>query len=100
MSKYVCSICGYIYDEAAGIPDESIAPGTKWDDVPSDWVCPLCGAVKDAFNMEAAKEKTIAPTAPINNDDDGELSFGQLSALFSNIARSSESNTTKRKVSC
>ena len=42
--KYVCDLCGYIYDEAAGIPDEGIAPGTKWADVPEDWVCPLCTA--------------------------------------------------------
>ena len=44
MKQYECDLCGYIYDEAAGIPDEGIAPGTKWADVPEDWVCPLCGA--------------------------------------------------------
>ena len=46
MKKYVCSVCGYIYDEAEGIPDDGIAPGTKWADLPEDWVCPLCGAAK------------------------------------------------------
>ena len=51
--KYVCDLCGYIYDEAAGIPDEGIAPGTKWADVPEDWVCPLCGADKSYFEPEA-----------------------------------------------
>ena len=51
--KYVCDLCGYIYDEAAGIPDEGIAPGTKWADVPEDWVCPLCGADKSHFEPEA-----------------------------------------------
>ena len=50
--KYVCDLCGYIYDEAAGIPDEGIAPGTKWADVPEDWVCPLCGADKSHFKPE------------------------------------------------
>ena len=49
MGKYVCSICGYIYDEATGIPEAGIAPGTKWEDLPDDWVCPICGLGKDAF---------------------------------------------------
>ena len=49
MKKYVCSVCGYIYDEAEGIPDDGIVPGTKWADLPEDWVCPVCGLDKDAF---------------------------------------------------
>ena len=49
MKKYVCSVCGYIYDEAAGDPDNGIAPGTAWGDVPEDFVCPLCGVGKDQF---------------------------------------------------
>ncbi len=52
MKKYVCTVCGYIYDEAEGIPGDGIAPGTKWDDLPEDWVCPQCGAVKDAFEEQ------------------------------------------------
>ncbi len=52
MKKYVCSICGYVYDEAKGDPDNGIAPGTKWDDLPDDYVCPLCGADKDVFEEE------------------------------------------------
>ncbi|HWQ57958.1 MAG TPA: rubredoxin [Clostridia bacterium] len=52
MSKYVCTICGYIYDEAEGIPEDNIAPGTKWEDLPEDWVCPVCGAEKSAFVQE------------------------------------------------
>ena len=47
--KYEC-VCGYIYDEAAGAPDENIAPGTKWADVPDDFLCPVCGMGKDAFS--------------------------------------------------
>ena len=50
--KYVCNLCGYVYDEELGTPDEGIAPGTKWEDVPADWVCPLCGAGKDEFSPE------------------------------------------------
>ena len=52
MKKYICSICGYVYDEAVGDPSNGIASGTKWEDVPDDWVCPECGAGKDQFSME------------------------------------------------
>jgi rubredoxin len=51
MKKYMCLICGWIYDEAAGAPDEGIAPGTKWDAVPPNWTCPECGARKEDFEM-------------------------------------------------
>ncbi|SGZ98206.1 Rubredoxin [Bathymodiolus thermophilus thioautotrophic gill symbiont] len=51
MKKYKCMVCGWIYDEAIGSSKEGIAPGTKWEDVPSDWVCPDCGVSKDQFDM-------------------------------------------------
>lgn len=54
MKKYQCFFCGYVYDEAAGAPDEGIAPGTKWEDVPADWYCPGCGAGKSDFAMMEA----------------------------------------------
>jgi rubredoxin len=47
----MCLICGFIYDEAAGLPDEGIAPGTRWEDVPMIWTCPECGARKEDFEM-------------------------------------------------
>jgi rubredoxin len=47
--KYVCKVCGYIYDPAAGDPDNDIAAGTKFEDLPEDWVCPTCGAPKSSF---------------------------------------------------
>jgi len=47
--KYVCPYCGYTYDEEAGDPKNGVAPGTKWEDVPEDWVCPICGAPKEVF---------------------------------------------------
>ena len=50
--KFVCDVCGYVYDEAIGDPDNGVAPGTKWEDVPEDWVCPLCGVGKDDFSEE------------------------------------------------
>jgi rubredoxin len=49
MKKFVCTVCGYIYDEAEGIPDDGIAAGTLFADLPEDWVCPMCGAGKDEF---------------------------------------------------
>lgn len=51
--KYVCDVCGYVYDEEQGDPENGIAPGTKWEDLPADWVCPLCGVGKDQFSEQA-----------------------------------------------
>ncbi|QGY39994.1 rubredoxin [Pseudodesulfovibrio cashew] len=53
MQKYVCDICGYVYDPEVGDPDNDIAPGTSFDDLPDDWTCPICGADKDSFSPEA-----------------------------------------------
>ncbi len=50
MKKYVCDVCGWEYDEAAGDPDHGIAPGTKFEDLPEDFECPLCGVGKDNFS--------------------------------------------------
>ena len=49
MDKYVCGPCGYEYDPAVGDPDNGIAPGTAFEDIPDDWVCPICGVGKDMF---------------------------------------------------
>ena len=53
MKKYVCDVCGWIYDEAEGAPDMGIAPGTKFEDLPEDFACPLCSVGKDMFSEEA-----------------------------------------------
>ena len=50
--KYVCTVCGFIYDETTGDPDNGLAPGTAWADVPEDFVCPLCGVGKDMFEQQ------------------------------------------------
>lgn len=52
MTKYVCSVCGYVYDPEAGDPDNGIQPGTPFEKLPDDWVCPVCGASKDQFEKE------------------------------------------------
>lgn len=51
LRKWMCVVCGFIYDEALGLPEEGIAPGTRWEDVPDTWTCPDCGATKDDFEM-------------------------------------------------
>ena len=51
MDKYVCP-CGYVYDPAVGDPENGVAPGTPWEKIPADWVCPTCGLGKDAFEKE------------------------------------------------
>ena len=51
MKKYVCDVCGWIYDEAEGYDEGGFGPGTKWEDLPDDFECPLCGADKDSFSL-------------------------------------------------
>ncbi len=50
--RYMCLLCGYVYDEAEGWPEDGIAAGTRWEDVPMTWACPDCGACKEDFEME------------------------------------------------
>ncbi|GAQ95586.1 rubredoxin [Thermodesulfovibrio aggregans] len=52
MKKYKCSVCGYVYDPAQGDPDNGVAAGTAFEDLPDSWVCPICGATKDMFEPE------------------------------------------------
>jgi rubredoxin len=52
MDKYVCTVCGYIYDPEQGDPDNDVKPGTAFEDVSEDWVCPVCGAEKEAFEKQ------------------------------------------------
>ena len=59
--KHVCDVCGWEYDEAQGYPEGGIAPGTKWEDVPEDFLCPLCMVGKDMFSEEYAKGKRHRP---------------------------------------
>ena len=51
MKRYMCVVCGFIYDENLGLPADGIAPGTPWEDVPMHWYCPDCSARKDDFEM-------------------------------------------------
>lgn len=52
MKKYVCKLCGYVYDPAVGDPDNNVPAGTSFDKLPEGWVCPVCGAGKEEFELE------------------------------------------------
>jgi len=52
MAKYACGVCGWVYDEAVGDPDNGIAAGTKFEDLPESFACPLCGVGKDQFEQQ------------------------------------------------
>ena len=53
MKKFECDVCGFVYDEEKGDPERNVAPGTKWEDVPETYECPLCGVGKDRFFEKA-----------------------------------------------
>jgi len=52
MDKYVCDVCGYEYDPEKGDPDNGVEPGTAFEDIQDDWVCPVCGAPKSEFSKK------------------------------------------------
>ncbi|MCL2509924.1 MAG: rubredoxin, partial [Methanomassiliicoccaceae archaeon] len=89
MNKYRCSVCGHIYDEAVGMPEAGIPPGTKWKDLPKNWVCPVCGAPKSAFVL--IEDKSSAPAAALSEDEEHEenlreLTPAEVSAICSSLA--------------
>lgn len=92
MAKYVCSICGFVYDESLGHPESGLNPGTGWNQVPGDWVCPICKASKGAFKLQdsgSSSDETV-DLADLDAEDLRELSPAELSALFSNLAKGCE----------
>jgi len=93
MRKFKCSICGYVYDEAAGIPKKSIAPGTKWEDISDDFVCLICNASKSAFKSLEENEATPTTAVVVDNthaEELKELSAGEISVICSNLAKGCE----------
>ncbi|MEG2176983.1 MAG: rubredoxin [Oscillibacter sp.] len=91
MKQYRCSVCGFVYEEAKGIPAAGIAPGTKWEDLPANWTCPLCGAAKSEFEEQGTAAPAKKPVAVAETSaEDKELSALELSALCSNLARGCE----------
>jgi rubredoxin len=93
MAKYVCPICGYIYDEAVGRPEDGIAPGTTWQALPEDWVCPLCGAPKSVFEGQSKPMPQSEPAVGVAEaleEPLRELSVGELAAICTNLAKGCE----------
>lgn len=92
MAKYLCSVCGYIYDEAKGIPEAGIAPDTAWGDLPDDWTCPICGAAKTEFKKQGEDSSKSTKSAPIidKTAEIREMSALEMSALCTNLARGCE----------
>lgn len=88
MKKFVCTICGYIYDEAIGNPDHGVSARTKWENVPEDWLCPICTAPKAMFNEVKEEKITVNEETEIKN----ELDFTplEMSILCSNLAKGCE----------
>ena len=101
MKKYICQVCGYVYDEASGIPEEGIAPGTRWADLPDDWECPMCGAAKDDFEEQKQEAPEQAAGTTLENDGElGELSAGMVSAVCSNLAKGCEKQYKPEAAQC
>ena len=90
MKQMVCSVCGYIYDEAKGIPEAGVAPGTRWEELPGGWRCPWCGAGKEMFREKGAPAAAPAGDAAEKPHVERELSPMELSIICSNLARGCE----------
>jgi rubredoxin len=87
MKQMICSICSYVYDEAKGIPEANIPAGSKWEDLPSDWKCPWCGAGKEAFSEKQNKE---SKEDVVEFHVDKEVSVIEMSVICSNLAQGCE----------
>jgi len=93
VQKLKCSVCGYVYDESAGIPKKDIAPGTKWESIPDDFKCPVCTAPKSAFKpLEETGQEPVFAVGVGSTPPPGikELSAGEISAICSSLAKGCE----------
>jgi rubredoxin len=90
MKKYECTVCGFVYDEAIGDPENGIAPGTKWEDLPQDYTCPLCGVGKEDFqeihcrcNERYGEGLVLLPYSGTDHKSDRQDSRTRLSGFHS-----------------
>ncbi len=89
MEKYVCTICGYVYDSSSGSPETGISSQTSWNEVPDSWLCPICNATKSQFKEQKIKSDSallLLPETEHEKETLRELNSCELSALFSNLA--------------
>ena len=103
MTKYVCTVCGYVYDPEAGDPDNGIAPGTAWEDVPEDWVCPLCAVGKDMFEAQQRLFTILRINIKIKREVAADFSFFIENKCFyaknSFAINTTARNTIKKEIS-
>ena len=94
MARWECIVCGLIYDEREGWPDDGIAPGTKWADVPDDWMCPDCGVGKDDFELIPGSDVETVPeasaSAPTSEESAQPVASAETGALAHETIAASE----------
>ena len=91
--QYICRACGLIYDEEKGDPDSGLAPGTRFDDIPDDWECPLCGVTKTDFELFEKREITIGPQTVAFSQELGVVVVGAGLAGWSAVEAIREEDT-------
>ncbi|MEX1308418.1 MAG: rubredoxin, partial [Eubacteriales bacterium] len=89
MARYICSVCGYVYDEAMGDPKNGVPAGTAFRDLPDAWLCPTCGAEQTAFDAADTETGAVQGTHP-HSDEMRALSAGELGTIFSNLSKGCE----------
>ena len=86
MARWECIVCGLIYDEKEGWPEDGIAPGTKWEDVPDDWTCPDCGVGKEDFELIPGSDDGDAEEASAETEASGDVSARSVVVIGSGLA--------------
>ena len=80
--RYICDACGFIYDEAEGDPDSGLAPGTRYQDIPEDWLCPLCGLTKSDLRLLPEIDPNAAPARSVYQSKPGKSKGGPDTAVI------------------
>ncbi len=86
MARWECIVCGLIYDEKEGWPEDGIAPGTKWEDVPDDWTCPDCGVGKEDFELIPGSDDEDSPADEADPESPGDVSARSVVVIGSGLA--------------